>query len=147
MTSRNAPPIAAMSAAMLSVLAMSKSPTRACSSMAGIALPRLGATPRPVTAHVRARPGAVPDQLNGDHERRGQEHRPAQRVAELGAALGIGGDAAWIVIGGAGDQAGPEHGKQRFYRPAFLSHKGSRCIASGASIRPSIIAGPVSFRA
>jgi hypothetical protein len=63
------------------------------------------------------------DHLNGDHERRGQEHRPAQRVAELGAALGIGGDAAGIVIGGAGNQARPEHGKQRFRRPPFLRHQ------------------------
>ena len=60
------------------------------------------------------------DHLNGDHERCGQEHRPAQRVAELGAGLGIGRDAAWIVVGGAGDQPRPEHRKQRFCRPAFL---------------------------
>jgi malate dehydrogenase len=39
--------------------------------------------------------------LDGDHERRGEKHRPAQRVAELGAALGIGRDAARIVVGGA----------------------------------------------
>ena len=33
---------------------MSKSPTKACSSTAGIALPRFAASPRPVTAPMRA---------------------------------------------------------------------------------------------
>jgi len=55
----------------------------------------------------KASPGDGTDarahQLNGDHERCGEKHRPAQRVAELRAALEVGGDTAWIVIGGTGD--------------------------------------------
>ena len=48
------------------------------------------------------------DELNRDHERRGQEDRPQQSVAELRAGLRIGGDARRIVVGRAGDQAGTE---------------------------------------
>ena len=45
--------------------------------------------------------------LDRDHERRGQKHRPAQRVTELGATLRIGRNATGIVVGGAGQKPGP----------------------------------------
>ena len=47
-------PIAAMSAAMLSVLAMSKSPTMPWSITRGHRLAQIGREPRPVTAPIRA---------------------------------------------------------------------------------------------
>ena len=50
--------------------------------------------------------------LDADHQRRGQEQRPDQREAELRARLRVGGDAARIVVGGAGDEAGPEPARQ-----------------------------------
>ncbi len=41
-----------------------------------------------------------------------EQHHPAHRVAELRAGLRIGGDAAWIVVGGAGDQPRAEPPEQ-----------------------------------
>jgi hypothetical protein len=52
------------------------------------------------------------DLLNGAHQRVAEDQRPAQIVAELRTRLGIGGDAARIVIRGAGDQTGAEHGDE-----------------------------------
>ena len=40
------------------------------------------------------------DKLNGSHQRIGQDHRPEHIEAELGPRLGIGGDSAWITLGG-----------------------------------------------
>ena len=57
-------------------------------------------------------------QLDGDHERRGEKHRPEQAVTELRAGLRIGGDARRVVIGGAGHQARteqPEHHVPGFF--------------------------------
>ena len=45
------------------------------------------------------------DQLDRRHQRIGEQHRPQQAVAEVGAGLGVSGDAAGIVVGGAGDDA------------------------------------------
>ena len=64
---------------------------------------KLPAMPWPVT-----RPIPRADLLDRRHQRAGEQHDPAHRVAELRAGLRIGGDAAGIVVGGAGDQpAGP----------------------------------------
>jgi hypothetical protein len=54
--------------------------------------------PWPVTRPISA--------LDGAHQRVGEQQRPAQAIAELGADLGIGGDAAGIIVRRAGDQAG-----------------------------------------
>ena len=48
------------------------------------------------------------DLLDRRHQRKAEQHDPAHAVAVLGADLGICGDAAGIVVGGAGDKAGPE---------------------------------------
>jgi hypothetical protein len=48
------------------------------------------------------------DELDGDHERRCQEHRPEQAVAELRAGLRVGSDAGRIVIRRARDEPWPE---------------------------------------
>ena len=47
-------------------------------------------------------------QLHRRHQRVGEQHRPQQTVAELRAGLGISGDAARIVVGSAGDDAGTD---------------------------------------
>ncbi len=43
--------------------------------------------------------------LDRRHQREGQRHRPQHVEAELRARLGVGGYAAWIVVGDAGDEA------------------------------------------
>ena len=48
------------------------------------------------------------DFLDRGHQRKGQQHGPADAVAELRAGLAVGADAGGIVVGGAGDQAGAE---------------------------------------
>ena len=48
------------------------------------------------------------DQRHGD-----RPHHPEQAVAVLGADRGVGGDAASVVAGGAGDQARPEKRQHR----------------------------------
>src|SRR6185295_1565927 len=74
---------------------------------------------REMIADVRrqAVPGDAPDaradDLDADHQRRGEYHRPQQPVAELRAGLRVRGDAARIVVGGAGDEAGPEPLQER----------------------------------
>jgi len=50
--------------------------------------------------------------LNRSHQRPREQHDPSHAVAKLRADLGIGRDPAWIVIGGTGDQAGPEKCKE-----------------------------------
>jgi hypothetical protein len=44
------------------------------------------------------------DQLDGDHEWRGEKHGPEQAVAERSAGLGVGRNAGRIVVGRAGHQ-------------------------------------------
>ena len=66
--------------------------------------PEIGGDAAPGDA---ADPGA--DLLDRGHQRIGEHHRPADGVAELRADLGIGRDAAGIVVGGAGDQSGAEN--------------------------------------
>jgi hypothetical protein len=61
------------------------------------------------------------DHLNGAHQRVGQEQRPNQAQSKLGAGLRIGCDAAGIVIGGAGDEAGSQYiGQPRTIGPLDL---------------------------
>ena len=48
------------------------------------------------------------DLLDRGHQRKAEQHGPGEAIAELGADLAVGRDAARIVVGRAGDQAGPE---------------------------------------
>ena len=48
------------------------------------------------------------DHLHRRHQGVGEDHRPAEAVAVLRAGLAVGGDAAGIVVGRAGDQAGAD---------------------------------------
>ena len=70
-------------------------------------------------AHVagQAMAGDAPDQgadhLDRHHQRKGQQHGPEQVEAELRARLAVGGDAAGIVVGRAGDQARSQLVEQR----------------------------------
>ena len=48
------------------------------------------------------------DHLHGRHQRVGEDHRPAEAVAELRTGLAVGRDATGIVVGCAGDQARSE---------------------------------------
>jgi hypothetical protein len=43
------------------------------------------------------------DFLNGCHQWPGEQHDPRHVIAELGARLRVGGDTAWIVVGGTGN--------------------------------------------
>ena len=52
------------------------------------------------------------DLLDGAHQGPGDHHHPGEAKAELGAGLGIGGDAGGIVVRGAGDQARAQHLQQ-----------------------------------
>ena len=58
-----------------------------------------------------ADPGA--DRLDRRHQGIGQDRHPDQAEAELGPDLGVGGDAARIVVRRPGDQARPQPGEQR----------------------------------
>ena len=48
------------------------------------------------------------DRLHGDDQRQDQHHGPHQPDAELGTCLRMGGDAARIVVGRAGDDPRPQ---------------------------------------
>jgi len=65
---------------------------------------RLAQIGRKAPTRYRADPGG--HHLDRNHERRCEKHCPAQRIAELRAALGISGDAARIVVGAAGYDSG-----------------------------------------
>ena len=49
------------------------------------------------------------DLLDGRHQWVGEQHGPGDREPELRACLGVGCDAARVVIGGPRDQAGTEN--------------------------------------
>ena len=66
------------------------------------------------------------DQLDRAHQRIGEQQRPAHAVAELRAGLGIGGDAAGVVVRSAGDQAGSQDVPPA--RPLRLSDRLTRRI-------------------
>jgi hypothetical protein len=56
------------------------------------------------------------DDLDRDHERGREKHRPAQRVAELGSGLRVGRDAARIVVRRPRQQARTQQSYQSFQR-------------------------------
>lgn len=58
------------------------------------------------------------DFLDRGHQRVAEEYRPDDAEPELGVGLGIGRNAARIVVGCAGDQAGTEHIQQARLRGA-----------------------------
>ena len=125
-------PIAARSAPTLMVLAMNSSASQAMHQPA-----------RHHLAHVVGQPlaGDAADQgadhLDRHHQREGEQQGPEQVEAELGAALAVGGDAAWIVVGGAGDQARPQ-----------LLEQGCRVQARAQSgLRPGLGSGSWSWDA
>ena len=70
--------------------------------------------PREMGADIGGKPvagdatDACADDLDADHQRRGDQYRPQHAVAELRAGLRIGRNAAGVVVGGAGDEAGAE---------------------------------------
>ena len=66
-------------------------------------------------AHARA------DLLDRRHQREAEQHHPAHCVAELSPGLGVGGDAARIVVGGAGDQPRAKAAEQPLVRCAVVS--------------------------
>src|SRR5437899_3470980 len=51
------------------------------------------------------------DKLHGDHQWQRENDGPAELIAELRTRLRIGGDSTGIVIGGTGDESGPEPAK------------------------------------
>jgi hypothetical protein len=52
------------------------------------------------------------DELDCDHERRGQKNRPQQAITELRSGLGISRDAGRIVVGSPRDQSGSKQPQQ-----------------------------------
>jgi hypothetical protein len=52
------------------------------------------------------------DQLRRDHERVREQHRPQEAGAELRADLGVGSDAARVVVGGSREQARSDQRRQ-----------------------------------
>jgi len=46
--------------------------------------------------------------LDRHHQRKAQQHGPADAVTKLRAGLAVGADPRRIVVGGTGDQAGAE---------------------------------------
>ena len=95
--------MAPRSAPILMVLAMNSSATTT------IEQPR-----RIVPAHIARyavagdAADARGDFLDRRHQRKGQQHGPADAVAKLRAGLAVGADPRRIVVGGAGDQSRPE---------------------------------------
>jgi len=77
----------------------------------------------PATGH-----GADPraHDLHRDHERCGQKHRPAQRVAELRAALRVGGDPTRVVVGRTRQEARSEDAHYFCHWRAAARHALSR---------------------
>ena len=77
---------------------------------------------------------ACADLLDRHHQREAEQHHPAHRVAELRAGLRVGGDAARIVVGGAGDQSRAEPAEQPLVRCCGGRRGAGRC---GPPIRES----------
>ena len=65
--------------------------------------------------------------LDANHERGGEQQRPDQPKPELGAGLRVGGNAAWVIIGGTGDKAGSEPANKVFC--ALGDHSNSPSLA------------------
>ncbi len=70
------------------------------------------------------------DLLDRRHQREAEQHHPAHRVAELRAGLRVGGDAARIVVGGAGDQSRAEPARAAPWAPGG---RAARCRAMRAA--------------
>jgi hypothetical protein len=83
----------------------------------------VGVMPRDIRGDAAASraPDARANFLNDRHERIGKKQCPADREAELRACLRIGGDAARIVVRGAGDEAWPKRTKEAFDPPVRAS--------------------------
>src|ERR1700723_461124 len=64
------------------------------------------------------RPHACANLLDRRHQRKAEQHHPAHCIAELCPGLGISGDAAGVVVGGAGDQSRAKAAEQAFVRGA-----------------------------
>src|SRR5262249_12083280 len=78
------------------------------------------------------------DQLDRRHQGIAEQQRPAEAVAELRTGLGVGGNAAGIVVGSAGDEPGPEGGENAaapFRRPAGFRYFGHRRDSNRGSLR------------
>src|SRR3990167_2971328 len=98
-----------------------------------VAAPGVGDAAPPRCADPRA------DRLDRDEQGQGQDHRPGQRITELRADLAVGANTRWIVVSGAGDQAGAKHFDQRallLLARCSFAHALSALIA--ASTRASI---------
>ena len=77
--------------------------------------------------------------LDRHHQRKRQQHGPADAVAELRAGLAVGADPRRIVVGRAGDQAGAER-LQRIAEAKRLGGLGlaGRLGVAGARDRVSV---------
>ena len=67
--------------------------------------------------------------LDRRHQREGQRHRPQHVEAELRARLGIGGDAAGIVVGHAGDESRPDPRQRMFFQANPKGFERRSCAA------------------
>ena len=121
--------MAPTSAAMLMVLATTSRPISAVVSQRGHILAMLVARPSPVTQPMRADSIWMPI-ISG----RVRNKRPDEGEAELRARLRIGGDAARVVVGGAGDEARAEAGGEALARR--LGGHGGRCGAGDPAPAP-----------
>ena len=70
------------------------------------------------------------DFLNRHHQRKGEQHGPADAVAELCAGLAISADAGWIVVGRASDKSRAECFQKaaRAERIVMLMIGGRQCL-------------------
>ena len=78
-----------------------------------------GSPAGPGEAPARDPPDQGADHLDGRHQGESEQHGPQQAIAELGAGLAVGGNAAGIVVGCAGDKArskGSPHAAEAAHR-------------------------------
>ncbi len=68
--------------------------------------------------------------LHDDKDDGDGDHRPEQAVTVLGACLGVGEDAAGIVIDVGGDEAGAEHGEEQQSGGAEATPGEAACLRS-----------------
>ena len=85
--------------------------------------------------------------LDRRHQRKRQQHGPADAVTELRAGLAVGADAGGIVVGGAGDQAGAEAFEKilkpkRFFALGFQRRLRTIRFFVVLAIRPGFFAHP-----
>src|SRR5207245_6248531 len=89
------------------------------------------AGPQPLSS-FEGDPGA--QLLDGGHQGKGEERGPEQPQAELAADLGVGPDAAGVVVTGAGDEARPQRPEQAA-QPARSIPSAGRLVGK-AWVRP-----------